>query len=91
VPAFQPAPATTYCKRGHRWWFFRDQAKKVYVQDRLPAAGSLVDWLAQDAAIYVCGSAQTMAPAVDRVLHELLGAGMVACLQAQNRYQRDIY
>jgi hypothetical protein len=32
-----------------------------------------------------------MAPAVDRVLHELLGAGMVACLQAQNRYQRDIY
>lgn len=72
--------------------FSRDQAEKVYVQDCLrAAAGGLVDWLAQDAAIYVCGSAETMAPAVDRVLHELLGADMVARLQAQDRYQRDIY
>ncbi|WNW13275.1 sulfite reductase flavoprotein subunit alpha [Pseudomonas sp. DTU_2021_1001937_2_SI_NGA_ILE_001] len=72
--------------------FSRDQAHKVYVQDRLREAGDEVRaWLAEGAAIYLCGSLQGMASGVDQVLHELLGELAVAELIETGRYRRDVY
>ncbi|WP_324731739.1 sulfite reductase flavoprotein subunit alpha [Pseudomonas paeninsulae] len=72
--------------------FSRDQARKVYVQDRLrESAEQLRDWLAQGASIYVCGSLTGMASGVDGVLHELLGEAAVTELIEQGRYRRDVY
>ncbi|MGC1329500.1 PepSY domain-containing protein, partial [Pseudomonas sp.] len=54
--------------------FSRDQAKKIYVQDRLREnARELREWVADGAVIYVCGSLQGMAGGVDAVLREVLG------------------
>ncbi|WP_248767519.1 sulfite reductase flavoprotein subunit alpha [Pseudomonas sp. MWU12-2345] len=72
--------------------FSRDQAEKIYVQDRLRAAADeLRQWLANGAAIYICGSLQGMATGVDQVLLELLGAEAVEQLIEQGRYRRDVY
>ncbi|RJG11932.1 flavodoxin [Pseudomonas cavernicola] len=72
--------------------FSRDQAQKIYVQDRLRgAADELRNWLAEGAAIYVCGSLQGMAEGVDQVLNELLGAQAVQQLTEEGRYRRDVY
>jgi sulfite reductase (NADPH) flavoprotein alpha-component len=72
--------------------FSRDQADKVYVQDRLRAAADeLRAWLADGAAIYVCGSLEGMGEGVDAVLRELLGAAALAELQETGRYRRDLY
>ncbi|MFZ3152272.1 PepSY domain-containing protein [Pseudomonas sp.] len=72
--------------------FSRDQAAKVYVQDRLrEAAEPLREWLAEGAAIYVCGSLEGMAAGVDQVLHELLGEAAVNTLREEGRYRRDVY
>ena len=48
-------------------------------------------WIAQGAAIYVCGSLQGMASGVDQVLKEILGHEHVEQLKQQQRYQRDVY
>ncbi|MCF5139585.1 flavodoxin [Pseudomonas sp. PA-6-1D] len=72
--------------------FSRDQAEKIYVQDRLrESADVLRRWLAEGAAIYVCGSLQGMATGVDQVLHEVLGSEAVERLIEQGRYRRDVY
>lgn len=72
--------------------FSRDQAEKLYVQDRLrQAADELKKWLADGAAIYICGSLQGMASGVDQVLDEVLGADQVERLIEQGRYRRDVY
>lgn len=72
--------------------FSRDQAEKVYVQDLLrEAAEELRAWLADGAAIYICGSLQGMAAGVDQVLMDLLGAEQVGELIEQGRYRRDVY
>ncbi|HEY9237361.1 MAG TPA: sulfite reductase flavoprotein subunit alpha, partial [Burkholderiaceae bacterium] len=72
--------------------FSRDQAGKVYVQDRLrEAAGELRAWLADGAAIYLCGSLQGMGEGVDALLRELLGEAALAELQDSGRYRRDLY
>lgn len=72
--------------------FSRDQAGKVYVQDRLrEAADELRAWLAEGAAIYVCGSLKGMGEGVDAVLRELLGEAALAELQDSGRYRRDLY
>jgi sulfite reductase (NADPH) flavoprotein alpha-component len=72
--------------------FSRDQAAKVYVQDRLrESAEQLREWLAQGAAIYVCGSLDGMAAGVDTVLHELLGSSAITALREEGRYRRDVY
>ncbi|PVZ12378.1 MULTISPECIES: sulfite reductase flavoprotein subunit alpha [unclassified Pseudomonas] len=72
--------------------FSRDQAEKVYVQSRLrEAAEPLLRWLAEGAALYVCGSLQGMADGVDRTLRELLGEAAVQHLIEQGRYRRDVY
>ena len=72
--------------------FSRDQAAKVYVQDRLRmAAEHLRSWVAEGAAIYVCGSLDGMASGVDAVLREVLGAAQVEALIEAGRYRRDVY
>lgn len=72
--------------------FSRDQEEKIYVQDRLrESADVLRRWLADGAAIYVCGSLQGMAAGVDQVLHEVLGSETVERLIEQGRYRRDVY
>ncbi len=72
--------------------FSRDQEEKIYVQDRLrESADVLRRWLADGAAIYVCGSLQGMATGVDQVLHEVLGSEAVERLIQQGRYRRDVY
>jgi sulfite reductase (NADPH) flavoprotein alpha-component len=63
-----------------------------YVQDILPArAAALRDWVAQGAAIYVCGSLQGMAAGVDRALSDILGSDNMERLISENRYRRDVY
>jgi sulfite reductase (NADPH) flavoprotein alpha-component len=72
--------------------FSRDQAEKVYVQDRLrEAADELRRWLDDGAAIYICGSLEGMAAGVDEVLKALLGEDAVEALIEQGRYRRDVY
>ncbi|MFB3302767.1 PepSY domain-containing protein [Pseudomonas sp. AMR01] len=72
--------------------FSRDQAEKIYVQDRLrESADVLRKWLADGAAIYVCGSLQGMATGVDKALHDILGSEAVERLIEQGRYRRDVY
>jgi sulfite reductase (NADPH) flavoprotein alpha-component len=63
-----------------------------YVQELLPArAAALRDWVAQGAAIYVCGSLQGMAAGVDRALTDILGHEKLELLISENRYRRDVY
>jgi len=73
--------------------FSRDQAERIYVQQRLSdAAAELRDRvLGGGAAIYVCGSLEGMADGVDRVLRDVLGAEVVGALIEAGRYRRDIY
>ncbi len=62
--------------------FSRDQAEKIYVQDRMVEhAQQLWSWLQDGAHFYVCGDASRMAKDVDAALHKVfetaggLGAG----------------
>lgn len=72
--------------------FSRDQTAKIYVQDRLlSAADELRNWLADGAAIYICGSLEGMAAGVDAALIEILGAQAVEVLIEEGRYRRDVY
>jgi sulfite reductase (NADPH) flavoprotein alpha-component len=81
--------------------FSRDQASKVYVQDRLREhAREVHAWLEDGAHVYVCGDAQALAPAVHEALLTIIQehAGSreraVERLQAladAGRYQRDVY
>nr|WP_283099365.1 sulfite reductase flavoprotein subunit alpha [Pseudomonas sp. MWU15-20650] len=72
--------------------FSRDQEEKIYVQDRLrESADVLRKWLAEGAAIYLCGSLQGMATGVDEALVDILGREAVERLIEQGRYRRDVY
>lgn len=72
--------------------FSRDQEQRLYVQDRLRGnADEVLQWLAQGAAIYVCGSLAGMAGGVDQALEEMLGRTALDALAAQGRYRRDVY
>ncbi len=72
--------------------FSRDQAQKIYVQDRLrESADEIRRWLADGAAIYICGSLQGMAAGVDQALPALLGEPALQALIEQGRYRRDVY
>jgi sulfite reductase (NADPH) flavoprotein alpha-component len=72
--------------------FSRDQAERVYVQQRLrEAADALRSWVAQGAAIYVCGSLEGMAPGVDKVLRDVLSVAVLEQMTADARYRRDVY
>lgn len=71
---------------------FSREDDRAYVQDRLRAArAELVAWVDQGATLLVCGSADTMAPAVDAVLAGILGTERRDALREQGRYRRDVY
>ncbi len=82
--------------------FSRDQAEKIYVQDRMREAGAeLWAWLEKGAHFYVCGDAKRMAKDVDAALHDVIAthggkspedaAAYVNALKAAKRYCRDVY
>jgi len=82
--------------------FSRDQAQKIYVQDRIREQGAeLWRWLQEGAQVYVCGDASQMAKDVDRALRQVaqqhggLGADCAADywrhMSEQKRYLRDVY
>ncbi|MDT3718661.1 sulfite reductase flavoprotein subunit alpha [Pseudomonas oryzihabitans] len=63
-----------------------------YVQDRLQAQRTLLlDWLAADAVIMVCGSLPGLGHSVHAILQELLGEAEVQRLIEEDRYRRDLY
>ncbi|RFU48205.1 bifunctional nitrate reductase/sulfite reductase flavoprotein subunit alpha [Paraburkholderia sp. DHOC27] len=82
--------------------FSRDQAEKVYVQDRMREQGAqLWAWLEEGAYFYVCGDASRMAKDVDAALKaavathggmsEERAAEYVNRLARDKRYVRDVY
>lgn len=72
--------------------FSRDGAERVYVQQRLREQRvRLREWLDAGAAVYVCGSLEGMAPAVDAVLRETVGLEALEAMALDGRYRRDVY
>ncbi|NYS14622.1 molybdopterin-dependent oxidoreductase [Achromobacter xylosoxidans] len=82
--------------------FSRDQAAKVYVQDRMREHGAqLWAWLQEGAHFYVCGDAAQMARDVDATLRRVVAehggmdadaaAAYLARMTADKRYVRDVY
>lgn len=82
--------------------FSRDQAKKIYVQDRIEEnAKEVYAWLERGAYFYVCGDATRMAKDVELALLDAIAKGAdgtldhaneyLATMKKQKRYQRDVY
>jgi sulfite reductase (NADPH) flavoprotein alpha-component len=82
--------------------FSRDQAAKVYVQDKMQEqAVELFHWLERGAYFYVCGDATRMAKDVETALLDVIAKGSngtlehaaeyLAVMKKQKRYQRDVY
>ena len=72
--------------------FSRDQPQRIYVQQRLLEQREQVQqWVKQGASIYVCGSIEGMAPAVDQALTDILGEPVMDQLVLEERYMRDVY
>jgi sulfite reductase (NADPH) flavoprotein alpha-component len=82
--------------------FSRDQARKVYVQDRMQErCKELYEWLERGAYFYVCGDATRMAKDVETALLDVIAKGSngtldqaaeyLAAMKKQKRYQRDVY
>ncbi|MFD0927589.1 bifunctional nitrate reductase/sulfite reductase flavoprotein subunit alpha [Williamsia deligens] len=82
--------------------FSRDQAEKVYVQDRMREHGEeLFRWLQRGAVFCVCGDAERMASDVDDALVGIVAEfgklaphsaqAYVKALAADKRYLRDVY
>ena len=72
--------------------FSRDTPQRRYVQHHLrEQAARLQAWLADGMAIYVCGSLEGMATAVDDTLADVLGRDTLDRLAEQGRYRRDVY
>ena len=82
--------------------FSRDQAQKVYVQDKMQEKSKeLFAWLERGAYFYVCGDATRMAKDVETALLDVIARGSngtlehaaeyLAAMKKQKRYQRDVY
>lgn len=82
--------------------FSRDQAEKIYVQDRMiEHAQEMWAWLEGGATFAVCGDASRMAKDVDKALHTIAetAGGLsseaavewVKALKKDKRYIRDVY
>jgi sulfite reductase (NADPH) flavoprotein alpha-component len=82
--------------------FSRDQADKIYVQDRIREhAADVWAWLQQGAVLYVCGDAKQMAGDVHDALIDVLvtqadydaesAEDYLKDLRRAGRYQRDVY
>ncbi|MDH3265876.1 MAG: assimilatory sulfite reductase (NADPH) flavoprotein subunit, partial [Gammaproteobacteria bacterium] len=81
--------------------FSRDQAEKIYVQQRIREnSAELYSWLEQGAVVYVCGDAAHMAGDVDDAIVDVIAAGAgvsrddalerLKLLRREGRYQRDV-
>lgn len=82
--------------------FSRDQAEKIYVQDRMQENGAeLFAWLERGGYFFVCGDAYRMAKDVDKTLHAVIAEhgsmsaedaeSYVNKLKKEKRYVRDVY
>lgn len=72
--------------------FSRDGPERRYVQHLMrERAGELRRWLQQHASVYVCGSLEGMAPAVEAGLLALVGRDALERMAADGRYRRDVY
>ena len=72
--------------------FSRDQAHRVYVQDRISEQAELLhQWVADGAAIYVCGSLEGMAAGVHAALAVILGQEKLEQMAEDGNYRRDVY
>ncbi|MBC7201971.1 MAG: assimilatory sulfite reductase (NADPH) flavoprotein subunit [Pusillimonas sp.] len=82
--------------------FSRDQARRIYVQDRLREhAADVYDWIENGAHVYVCGDATRMAKDVHQTLLDIAceqggytqahASEWLGNLAAQGRYARDVY
>jgi sulfite reductase (NADPH) flavoprotein alpha-component len=82
--------------------FSRDQAHKIYVQDRMQEHTlELFEWLDRGAYFYVCGDATQMAKSVELALLNAIAKGLDGTLdeaaqyldtmKKEKRYQRDVY
>jgi len=82
--------------------FSRDQAEKIYVQDKMRENGAeLFAWLEQGGYFFVCGDAYRMAKDVDKALHDVIAEhgkfseqqaiDYVNQLKKDKRYVRDVY
>jgi len=82
--------------------FSRDQAEKIYVQDKMCEHGAeLFAWLEQGGYFFVCGDAYAMAKDVDKALHDVIAThgnkteqqaiDYVNQLKKEKRYVRDVY
>jgi sulfite reductase (NADPH) flavoprotein alpha-component len=82
--------------------FSRDQAHKIYVQDRMRENNEeLYRWLERGAHLYVCGDANRMAKDVETALLEAIAKGLnstpeaaqeyLAGMKKAKRYQTDVY
>jgi sulfite reductase (NADPH) flavoprotein alpha-component len=82
--------------------FSRDQARRIYVQNRMIDRGAqLWGWLQDGAHVYVCGDATNMAAGVDTALSAIIQThGRLSAeaardykreLVASKRYLRDVY
>jgi sulfite reductase (NADPH) flavoprotein alpha-component len=72
--------------------YSRDQEERRYVQHQLRGSAAEVRaWIADGAAIYVCGSLIGMAGEVETALNDILGTTEVEQLAASGRYRRDVY
>ena len=82
--------------------FSRDQARKIYVQDRIQEhAAEVYAWLERGAYFYVCGDATRMAKDVEMALLDAIAKGSngtldhaaeyLAAMKKDKRYQRDVY
>jgi sulfite reductase (NADPH) flavoprotein alpha-component len=82
--------------------FSRDQAQKVYVQDRLlERSRQVYEWLESGAQLYVCGDKTRLGQAVQTALAAVVqkeaglsadaAADYVKALRKQRRYLEDVY
>ncbi len=82
--------------------FSRDQAQKIYVQQRLRENGAeLYQWLENGASLYVCGTKDPMSHDVEKALLEILrehgkhseeeAVQYLEQLSNDNRYLKDVY
>ncbi len=82
--------------------FSRDQAEKIYVQDRIKEqAKEVFAWLERGAHLYICGDANRMAKDVHQALTDVIAEqGQLTSEQAEEylkdlrnskRYQKDVY
>jgi sulfite reductase (NADPH) flavoprotein alpha-component len=82
--------------------FSRDQAERIYVQDRIRQQGEEVfAWLEKGAHFYICGDKNAMAKAVEQALIDVIAGhndqgiefakAYLDDLQRAGRYQKDVY